>query len=313
MSSQADLVVEILAGFPANPAQPDTTGLTSLIVGRADNLQFDHVSDTFELTGRDYSARFLDNRIGEVYKNQTAAQVINSLASRRGLTANVTGGAIPIGSFYEIDRARLSGDRTEWDVICWIAQELQSTVYVLGTTLYFRPNSTPENTTPYPIFWSEATGVSASKSSVTDLKFERCLTLARDIIVIVQSHHSKTKQTYKATSKRLHTTTTNKASGAFSSPPQTYVFTYPGLDQKACQVKADAICNQISMNEMKLTATLPGDVTLDPHGLIQVSGTQTAFDQIYYRLSVQRTMSVSGGFLMTVQARNNISETVIDS
>lgn len=299
--SQSDIVVEILAGLVADPTKVDPASFTSLIIGRADELIYDPVRGLIELAGRDYSAKLLDNRIGEVYKNQTVAQVVAMIAARRGLTAQVTGGGQILATFYEIDKARLSGDRTEWDVICWLAQEMQSTVWVSGTVIYFAPLPSPSTVTPYPIAWTPPTPKATRSAPVVDLKCERALTLARDVQVTVQSWHKGQKKAFKATSTAAHTAT-GKGSRAFASKPQTYIFNIAGLDQAGCQAKAQALRAQISRNEMKLTATLPGDLTLSAHGIVQVTGTGTQFDQIYYPISVKRSMSMGEGFRMNLTA-----------
>ena len=55
---------------------------------------------------------------------------------------------------------------------------------------------------------------------------------------------------------------------------------------------------------MKLKAELPGDTILDTTSVIQVTGTGTAYDQIYYPDSISRYMHWDGGFSMTVSAKN---------
>ena len=67
-SQQAEIYVEILAGFPSNPADPSANELSSLIYGRVDDIEFDPVSTMLSLTGRDLTAVFIDTRGWRVVK-----------------------------------------------------------------------------------------------------------------------------------------------------------------------------------------------------------------------------------------------------
>src|SRR6185312_15026296 len=58
-STQKELFVEIFAGFPSNPDKPDPSELKSLIYGRVDEMDFDPLQATINLTGRDLTAVFI--------------------------------------------------------------------------------------------------------------------------------------------------------------------------------------------------------------------------------------------------------------
>jgi len=66
MLSQSYLNVEILAGFPSDPAVFDASQLTSLIIGRCDSAEFDPVHNSIELHGRDYTAALIDSKTTDI-------------------------------------------------------------------------------------------------------------------------------------------------------------------------------------------------------------------------------------------------------
>jgi len=127
LTSQADLSVEIMAGFPADPNAPRPEELQSLIIGRVDDVLYDTVQNTLELSGRDYTSQFIDTKTSEAFKNQKIPWIVETLAARHNMTANVVPqpGRGYAGSYYEIDSNRLTHEHTEWDLLTWIANEAQ--------------------------------------------------------------------------------------------------------------------------------------------------------------------------------------------
>ncbi|EFU5316865.1 hypothetical protein HT787_004573, partial [Salmonella enterica] len=85
-SQQAEIYVEILAGFPSNPADPSANELSSLIYGRVDDIEFDPVSTMLSLTGRDLTAVFIDTRVAGEWSNQTSSGIATMLAKNHALT-----------------------------------------------------------------------------------------------------------------------------------------------------------------------------------------------------------------------------------
>jgi len=61
LTAQADLSVEILAGFPADPNAPTKEEFESFIIGRVDDVLFDPVQNIITLSGRDYRAPAIMN------------------------------------------------------------------------------------------------------------------------------------------------------------------------------------------------------------------------------------------------------------
>lgn len=312
-SAQADLSVEILAGFPKDPNAPIAGELQSFILGRVDDVQFDLLENTLTLSGRDYTSQLIDTKTTEVFANQTASQIVATLAARHNMTANAAGTTEPVGAYYQIDHARLTDEHTEWDLLTWLAQQEQCSVWVSGTTLNFQPLPDPDTANTYVIQWTPPTNSSAApQANLTSLKFARNLTLAKDVTVIITSWNKKQKNRFKVTAKASHTK--SKVLRNTTIPygqPQVFTQTIPLLTLEQAQKKANSLLASISAHEVRLEASLPADNILSTHMLVTVQGTGTAFDQVYYPDSVVRSMSVTAGYRMELNAKNHSPESQV--
>ncbi|KVQ85577.1 MULTISPECIES: phage late control D family protein [Burkholderia cepacia complex] len=310
--SQADLTLELFAGFPADPQNYDSSSLKSLIIGRVDDVQFRPASGIIELSGRDYTSQFLDAKTAEQFSNKTSSQVAQILAQRHNMKAVVQDTTTPIGTYYQIDHVRVSDSRPEWDLLTWLAHKENFSCYVEGTTLYFQPLPDPSKAETYVIQWQEPTeSFAAPSANLIDIDFSRNLTIAKDVSVIVRSFNAKQKKGFTVTAKAQHNK--NKVIRNAQLPygqPQIYSYFIPNLTQAEAQARANALLQDISKHEMRFRANMPADNILTPRTLVSVTGTGTAFDQIYYPESVIRTMSIRDGYRMTLSAKNHSVESV---
>ena len=304
--AQTKLLVEIFAGFPANPDWFDVSELQSLIVGQVDDLSYDPLSTTIELSGRDLTAELIDAKTTEKFQNQTASEIASALAKRHNLTPVVTATATKSGTFYEIDHARLNAERSEWDLLAALANEEGMMVYVRGRSLHFEPK--PKDTDPpYLLTWEPPTiDRGFYQFNGKTISFSRNLTLAKDIVVTVRSWNAKNKKGFSKTVRATHNKNTVLA-GA-SQPigdAQTYQYSIPGLTPEQALQEAQKRLAQLSQHELKMNATLPADNVLDITRVIKVEGTGTAFDTVYFPDSIVRTMSIGEGYSMSVSAKNH--------
>jgi hypothetical protein len=153
----------------------------------------------------------------------------------------------------------------------------------------------PDATHEYPI------------SNVCELSFRRNNMLGKQTVkCTVQSYHAKQKKVFTSTATA---TKSNVTDGSV----QNYVYNDPGLTADQVQSRATNRLNDIMMNEMILSADLPGDNLLNVRSVVIVNGTGTAFDQAYYPTSVVRRFSPEDGYTMGLDAKNSASETETES
>jgi phage protein D len=317
LSDQGDLTVEILAGFPKNPAAPVDSELKSYIIGRVDDILFGPKRGTIELSGRDFSSQFIDAKTTEVFTNQSVQAIIKTLAARHQMTANIGSPIVPPatfeGSFFEIDTKRLTDVHTEWDLLTFLAHETQCSVFVTGQVLNFLPAQDPSKDPTYLLQWTPPSDTNGSaQANFVDIRFSRNLTITKDVKVTVISWDRANGVPVKVTvqAKKIKNAVTRNASLPYGQA-QEYSYRIPGLTKQQALVKAQALLAEISKHEMRLSADMPADDILTTRTLVTVQGTATKWDQVYFPDSVIRTMDMSAGYSMKLAAKNHSPETTV--
>jgi phage protein D len=311
-AARSEIFIEILVGFPADPENFTADELDSLIYGRVDDVTFDPVGRKIEVSGRDLTSAFIDAKTTEKWPNHTASEIAADLAARHDLKAVVTKTETKSGRYYEIDHARLTDQRSEWDLLTWLAHEEQFMVYVKGRELHFEPKPSPDDD-PYVLQWEQPTEDRGHPVfNGKTIAFSRNLTLANDVIVKVMSWNAKNKKGFTKTAQATHNkNTVLKGAAQPIGEAQTYSYTIPGLTPEQALQRAQALLKEITAHEVKFSATLPADNLLGVTNIIQIIGTGTAFDQIYYPDSIVRHMSIGEGYTMSINAKNHSPESVV--
>jgi hypothetical protein len=285
----------------------DTTSTpVEWIDGNVDHVDIDLEDRKARLTGRDFSAAFMEAKTTERFQNQTASQIATLLATRHGLSSQVTQTSTVVGTYYEIDHARLTREETEWDLLTYLAQNEGFDVFVRGKTLFFQPPA-DEGSKAWTLEYVAPTAATIASGTFTALKLGRALTLARDVIVKVQSWNSKTGTSFIKTIKAIGAGKSQQVGGK----SQIYSFTRPGMDpQQAIQFGQQKLA-EITKHERVINADVPADNVLTPQMRLDLRGTNTSFDQLYFVDEVVRRMSFEEGYRMTVRAKNHSPQSTV--
>jgi phage protein D len=283
---------------------------TQLILGQVDNIDYDPVARQITLTGRDLSAPLIDTRTSEKFVNQTSSQIAQTLAARHGLQTvdgfgnpTVTPTTTKAGTYYSNENVVLTQDQSEWDLLIYLAEHEGFDVWVSGNTLNFQPS--PVTTNPsYKIQWQDTP---IAISNAIDLHLSRSETLAKDIIVKVQSWNQKQQKAFTVTYKVTQANKGQRSGGL----AQTYSFNVPNLTRDQAYALAKSKAEDITRHERVLTATLPGDGMLTTRAMVQLVGTNTAWDQSYYPDTITRHISFDGGYRMELRAKNHSTQSTV--
>ncbi|KAA0473419.1 type IV secretion protein Rhs [Klebsiella variicola] len=276
-----------------------------LIKGNVDELDYDPARFTINLTGRDFTALFIDAKsAGETFKNYTSSQIIQMLAEKQGLKAEVTPTTQRFGEFYQIDSAHLTGEQTQWDLMTTLAGLENYAVWIDGDTVYFHPEASATTSEQYVIRWQPPGLLAYPQANVSDdLRFSRALTISKGVTVEVLSWNSKrkNKQFIASYPKRAKSATPG------SSTPKTQVYRIirNGLSPEQANALAEKIYRDVVLHEMKMSCSTAGDNLLTPRTLIRIEGTKSMFDQNYWCDAVTRTLDWEGGYVMTISAKNH--------
>ena len=302
--AQQDMYVELFIGFPNDPTNYGPQDLTSWIYGQTDEIDYDPVNNTITLTGRDLTRVFIDTKTTQKWQNLTSSQIATQLAQSHGLTPVVTATTIKAGKLYEIDHVNVTDERSEWDILNYLANAEGFIVYVRGQSLYFQPAPAP-NTTPYQIVWTPPSSNTGASANFMHVNFKRALTVSRGIQVIVRSWNKKQAKGFVAKFPS-NVKTIQVGKSTVGAGVQIYSKTVANLDQATADQYAQNWYNQLVQHEMRFdNLRMPGDNNLDVTSLISLTGTGTVFDQTYYPDSINRSISFDGGYQMTVAAKNH--------
>lgn len=311
-SSQAAMMVEIFIGEPEDISNFNKTNLESILLGQTDSIETKYLQNKIILTGRDLTAKFIDNKTTQKYPNLTASQIVTMLAQKEGLQADVTDTKVPAGIYYANNKATLTSELPEWDLITFLAQSEQFYAYVKDITLHFHPRP-PETQKPYLLQYSPP-NIDTSYFSFNGMDFStvRNLTVARDVAVTVRSWNTSSKKafTVKVKSSLNKKIPISKAAGPIGELQQ-YSYTFPGLTKEQALQKAQQIARQLTQHERVLNATLPGDNILSKLSIIKLSGTNTDYDQLYYPSSINRSFKTSG-YTMDISAKNHSPNSTVE-
>jgi phage protein D len=296
-ASQTDILLDVQCSLDGG------TTYTSLIQGLIDNVSIDVLTGTLRIQGRDMTASMIDNRTQETFANRTSSEIATIFAQRHNLTPVVTATTTPVGRYYqgEHDRVALnqfSRSMTEWDLLTFLAGQEGFDAFVSGTSLYFQPTSS-SLVVPYVV----------TPDLLQDLRLDRSLTLARDIIVTVKSWNSRQQNAFTQTVRSSGRAGAGAAVTGQAGPPQHYVFVRPNLTMNDALQLAQQKAVELTQHERVWEATMPGDLTLDPRSMIQLIGTATDFDQTYFIDMIDRHLSVEKGFVQRLRAKNTSPRT----
>jgi hypothetical protein len=306
-SQQQDMYVEVFMGVPNDPNNFGPADLTSWIYGQVDEIDYDPAEARIVVAGRDLTRVFVDTKTTQKWPNKTSSQIATMLAQQHGLTPVVTATTTYTGKFYESDHINLSDDRSEWDLLNYLATAEGFVVFVRGQSLYFQPKPSPGSTPPFQLLFKAGTPPQANFEMI---RMKRALTVSRGIQVVVRSWNKLTARgvvaRYPGTVKTISVGRSVVGSGV-----QIYSRTVPNLDQEAANRYAQNWYQQLVAHEMKIDVTMPGDNALDTTSIISLSGTGTEFDQIYYPDSIQRTLAFDTGYGMRVAAKNHSPDSTV--
>jgi phage protein D len=300
-ASQTDVLVDVQFSMDGG------TTFTSLIQGLVDTVVIDIVAGTLKIEGRDLTALLIENRTQETFANRTSSEIATLLAERHNLTPIVTTTTTPVGRYYQNEHDRIvlnqfSRSMTEWDLLIFLAGQEGFDVFITGTSLVFQP-ATSTSAAPYTVV----------PAQLQELRLERSLTLARDIVVTVKSWNSRQQNAFSQTVRASGQRTSSGGSGAGGTstggPPQHYVFIRPNLTMSDALKLAQQKAAELAQHERVWEATMPGDLTLSPRSILQLTGTATDFDQTYFVDRIDRRLSMQNGFVQRVRAKNTSPRT----
>lgn len=298
-------LLEIHSGFAEN-GSVDSNNLDVIFVGQVDQLEYDFAENIYFMTGRDLVSKFIDNKTTEKFQNQTSSQIAEIFAKRRGLQTNIVPTKTPVGFYYNNDHVQLNTEKTEWDILAYLAQRENYLVFVSGYTLNFVPIPT-ETQNVYTINYASPNIENGSPNfAAMRFKAQRNMTIAKDVIVEVRSWNQKQKKGFTV---KVKATPTKKSYLSQKAQPigdaQTYPLVVGGLTKEQALQYAQQKLQEISQHQLEIEIEMAADNILKQDSIIKIVGSNRIYDQVFYPSRVTRKASVSEGYRMTIEAKNH--------
>lgn len=272
-------------------------GWTEMITGQVDDVDADFTNRIVHISGRDKTAEMTDQKTTEKWLNKKPEDIIQDLAGRAGLSANISGSSKDkAGLKYKDDYNRISEYDNWWNVVTRLAKHIGCIAFVKGSTLYIQPYDQGQGVFLVQYEPPGPLGTPA-RGTVVDLKCNRKLHLAKNVKV---NHKSWQHKEGKAIMSEF------QSSGSGSGDLE-YTFKGANLTKSQQDQLAETKLNEIISHERVPHIRTYGDVSVTPFMKVQLSGTGTGFDQEYIMSSIDHEWS-EDGHMMTLEVRNKDSK-----
>lgn len=250
--------------------------MVCLITGLADIVQIDLLKGLVKIEGRDLSSRLIEASPEQDFVNQTAAEIVTSVATRHGLAAVVVPTIGMTGRFYGDNFTRLSISkfskiRSEWDLVVQLARECDYDVYVNGQTLFFEPAAV-----------SDGVPSVLTPDMLSSLRVERALWISNSPGVQMSTWNSQDIAVYRQT-------------GGPSIGASAYIFSGSNLTASQVGQYTDRYLNEITRMNQIISAEMPWTDSINTRTPICLYGTGGVFDGIYRVDHVERQFRASTG------------------
>lgn len=256
-------------------------GWVGLLVGQVDDLSFDPVHGIVDLEGRDLGARLIEAQVGETFANQTSSEIVQTVAARHGLSADVTETGTPVGRYYQDQHERLTlaqyaRSQTEWDLLAWLAAQEGFLLGMLDDRLQFGPR----DATVVPISIQDCISVEAAQQ----------VALLRPIEITVRSWGT-----------RAGALVEQKAISAGTGPTLLQTITRPNLSADQALALAQRVLADLQLHVRTVRLSMPGDFLLSTRNTVGLSGVGAAWDGAYTVGSLNRHLDIKHGFTQTLE------------
>lgn len=252
----------------------------TLFTGEADTVEVDYIGSVIHVTGRDKAGKLHEMKSSEKWLNKKGSDIVQDLAGRAGLSAQVDASGLMAGKQLQQDYVRLS-DNVSFAYVIHKLAELDGARWWVDPngTLQYRSTNNP--TGIYTINWVPPTlGPMASDAMV--LRVRRNIQAGKTIQVKISSWHPKKKEVFNYTSNV-------EGNGG----PSVHNYHIPNLLKDHVQQYAKSRANEMARHELTVHATVAGDPKVNVAMGLQLTGTGI-FDQMYEMDTVHHEFGMSG-------------------
>lgn len=246
-------------------------------------------------SGRDNSAKLIDNKTTAKHLNKKASDIVKELAEKYGLQADVDDTGDDAGKIHTSDNAHLVDNDTAWNTIARLAEREGAFLYFKDDTIYFKLPGSDSSGGTYPIRFTPPSEDEGADGNLIAIQLTQNVHLNKGVKQTVRSWHTR---------KEKNICTTKEAQSAGYGDPLEFIDYVAGLTDE--QVEKIATKKQIERqrHEMRIEVIMPGDVNFDARMMISLSGTGSSWDQEYHCDSAVHQFSAFSGYSLRIAAKN---------
>ncbi len=265
---------------------------TLMISGMVDAIHIDPIQHLVTLEGRDLSSLMVDAYRQQEFVNQTASEIVTSIAQSHNLESAVAATVGAVGRYYgdgytKLSLGQFSNCQSEWDLVAQLARDNSFDAYVQHKTLFFQASSS----------WKSAP-IIISTNDLLGLRIERNLSLLGSVSAKVQSWSSQNMAAYQSSEAP------DKALVEVSSGNNTPSFLFSASNSTPQQVSdaAERYTTELSRLGTMLHLEMPFNLAIVPRLAFLLQGTMSNLDTFYMIDTVEWTYSPLSGSIQTVRA-----------
>lgn len=283
------------ASITATAVSSQNYGLTylDLVTGMIDTIHVNPIQRTVSVEGRDLSASLINAYHQQDFVNQTASEVVTTIAQYHSLQPVVTSTVGNIGRYYTDGHTKLSLGQfstlqSDWDLVVQLARHSSFDVFVQGRSLFFQPKIQYSTA---PLF--------LDVGDVKSMRIERNLDLGAGPSATVQSWNSQNMAAYRSSNLG-----NGIAEKSIPSPGTSSAFLFSASNYTSEQVNnlAARYTAELARLTTVLELEMPWDLSLAPRTTIFLTGTNSSFDAAYQIDSIERHYSSTSGSTQTLRA-----------
>lgn len=248
-------------------------GSRTMLVGIVDRATVDITHGLLELEGRDLVARLLGTAVTRNFVNQTASDIVATVANDAGLAASIVPTTSIIGQYYQVEHARSalalhSRYSNAWELVSHLASLEQFDCWMDATTLHFEPPA-GVGTNVWNVDVRAVRQGGASAFPAERLRFDCNLDIGVRP-VLVRSWNNR---------EAVAIERTFPDAGVGSDEPS--VFVIPNLTSETALARAVSLYREISRHRYVISGDMPGDLVLAPRDRLLVSASGVGLDGAY--------------------------------
>jgi Phage tail baseplate hub (GPD) len=296
-----------------------------LFTGTVDNISCDFDRRTVSISARDKTKGMAGKKSTEDFRNKTASQIVSEIAGRHGLSPAMDTTADMAGKKFNVDHVLLTNHVSEWTVVQHLADREGKVAFVQQDKLYFKELD-DESFGLVTVIYVPPTDLNHAASNVLRLTGSRNMEAGKPSECHVRSWNVKKKKAYHGQDEGGGG---GGGGGAFDGgrnsqglggaggivggdrigggsgggAKNVYEYSHPQLDQSQCDKMAKKRLRESRRQEMTIELEMVGSASVRPPKRLSLTGTLTAFDQLYFIDSVRHRID-EGGYTMSITAKN---------